>query len=303
MRRFEGLWPVMLTAFQEDGGLDLAGVDALVDFYLEGGSHGLFAVCQSSEMFFLDDDERLQLARRVVEHVARRVPVVATATFGGAVAAQAAFVRRMADTGVDAVIVLPNQFAVPDEGEHDLRPRLEQLLAETGDIPLGLYECPQPYHRLLSPDIVACAAATGRFRYIKDTARDPTRIEPKAQAAAGSPMALFNAAVGSALVSLRHGAAGVSPVAANIYPDLFAWLCNNVDHPRANWLQSRLTVMDAVVKLKYPQSAKRYLATRPGMPIGTRTRIAEHDWDGYDDLVQGALSDMVAGVRARVDAT
>ena len=49
----------MLTAFQEDGGLDLAGADALVDFYLEGGSHGLFAVCQSSEMFFLDDDERL----------------------------------------------------------------------------------------------------------------------------------------------------------------------------------------------------------------------------------------------------
>ena len=49
----------MLTAFQEDGGLDLAGVDALVDFYLEGGSHGLFAVCQSSEKFFLDDDERL----------------------------------------------------------------------------------------------------------------------------------------------------------------------------------------------------------------------------------------------------
>ena len=40
---------MMLTAFQEDGGLDLAGVDALVDFYLEGGSHGLFAVCQSSD--------------------------------------------------------------------------------------------------------------------------------------------------------------------------------------------------------------------------------------------------------------
>ena len=70
-------------------------------------------------------------------------------------AAQVSFVRRMADTGVDTVIVLPNQLAVPDEGEHDLRPRLERLLAETGDIPLGLYECPQPYHRLLSPDMVA----------------------------------------------------------------------------------------------------------------------------------------------------
>ena len=43
---FSGLWPVMLTAFEEDGSLDLPGVDALVDFYLEGGSGGLFAVCQ-----------------------------------------------------------------------------------------------------------------------------------------------------------------------------------------------------------------------------------------------------------------
>jgi len=37
-KEFSGLWPVMLTAFQDDGSLDLPGVDALVDFYLAAGS-------------------------------------------------------------------------------------------------------------------------------------------------------------------------------------------------------------------------------------------------------------------------
>lgn len=297
--QFEGLWPVMLTAFGDDGRIDGEGVDALVDFYLDGGATGLFAVCQSSEMFDLSDDERLQLARRVVARTAGRAPVVATGTFGGPVAQQAALVRRMAGTGVDAVVVLPNQLCASGEGEDALRPRLEELVAATEPVPLGLYECPQPYHRVLSPDLVAWAAGTGRFRYLKDTSRDPARIAPKVRAVAGSGLALFNAATSSALPSLRLGAAGLSPVAANLYPDLFAWLCAHPGDGRAPRLQRRLTLMDAVVKLKYPQSAKRYLAQQ-GVPIGPRTRVGEHGYDGYDDLIFGALRETVAEVRAEL---
>lgn len=297
--RFEGLWPVMLTAFGDDGPIDWKGIDALVEFYLDGGCHGLFAVCQSSEMFDLRDDERLALARRVVARAAGRVPVVATGTFGGPVAQQAAFVRRMADTGVDAVVALPNQLSAPADAETVLRTALEALAAATDPVPLGLYECPQPYHRNLSPELVAWAAASGRFTYMKDTNRDPAKIAPKVRAAQGSRLAVFNAATSSALPSLHLGVAGLSPVAANLYPDLFAWLCAHPGDGKAPWLQRRLTLMDAVVKLKYPQSAKRHLAQQ-GVPIGLRTRVGEHTYDGYDDLIFGALRETVAEVRAEL---
>ena len=53
--------------------------------YISSGCVGLFACCQSSEMFYLSPDERLQLAKHVVETAAGRVAVVASGTFGGSV--------------------------------------------------------------------------------------------------------------------------------------------------------------------------------------------------------------------------
>ncbi|MEC8989982.1 MAG: dihydrodipicolinate synthase family protein [Candidatus Latescibacterota bacterium] len=287
---YHGLWPVMLTAFDDEGALDLAGIDALTDFYLEQGSTGLFAVCQSSEMFDLSDEERLQLAQRVTERVAGRVPVVAVGTFGGPLTWQAQFMRRMSDTGVDGVVILPNQLVGPDDDEPPLQAALEQLLEATESIQLGLYECPQPYHRNLSPQLLGWAAATGRFAYMKDTDRAPDRIHPKIQSVKGTDLRMFNAATISALLSLQMGVAGLSPVAANCYPELFAWLCaHHSDEPvKAERLQHRLASLDAAVKLKYPQSAKRHLHRR-GLPIGSRCRVAEHDFDGYDDLLLTSL--------------
>ncbi len=64
-------------------------------------------------------------------------------------------------------------------------------------------------------------------------------------------------------------------------------------------MQRRLTLLDSVVKLKYPQSAKHYLA-REGLPIGPRTRVGEHSRDGYDELIQDALRQTVSEVRAEL---
>lgn len=291
----------MLTAFDDDGGLDLDGVDALTDFYLNQGSSGLFAVCQSSEMYDLTDEERLQLAQRVVERTAGRVPVVAVGTFGGPIAWQAQFVRRMADTGVDGVVILPNQLVGAESDEIPLQAALEQLLEATGQIELGLYECPKPYHRNLSPALLGWAANTGRFVYMKDTDRAPDRIHPKVQATKDTELRMFNAATISALPSLQMGVAGLSPVAANCYPELFAWLCaHHADEPeKAERLQHRLAALDAAVKLKYPQSAKRHLHRR-GLPITDRCRVEEHDFDGYDDLLLTSLLVQVDEAKAEL---
>ena len=219
-----GLYPVMLTAFHDDGEIDWPGVDALTDWYIENGSTGLFAVCLSSEMNDLADYERLALARRVVGRAAGRAAVVATGTFGGLIETQAAFVRAMAETGVDAVVAIPSQLAAREEDERVLENRLAQLMALTGDIPLGLYECPAPYHRFLSPALLGRLAHTGRFIYHKDTCSDAGPIREKLTAIAGTPMGFFNANTPTALDSLEWGAVGLSPIGANYYPQLYVRL-------------------------------------------------------------------------------
>ena len=46
----DGVWPVVLTPFREDGGLDMPAYRALLEYYIGNGVAGLFAVCMSSEL-------------------------------------------------------------------------------------------------------------------------------------------------------------------------------------------------------------------------------------------------------------
>ncbi|MEA2063305.1 MAG: dihydrodipicolinate synthase family protein, partial [Gemmatimonadota bacterium] len=73
-----GVWPVMITPFTDSDKIDYAVLEEMIEWYLERGVDGLFAVCKSSEMYFLTLEERLELARFVRQRVAGRVPVVAS---------------------------------------------------------------------------------------------------------------------------------------------------------------------------------------------------------------------------------
>ena len=70
------MWPVMLTPFTERGEVDYDGLEKLIEFYEEGGSDGLFATCQSSEIFYLSLEERTKIASFVKKHA--HIPVIAS---------------------------------------------------------------------------------------------------------------------------------------------------------------------------------------------------------------------------------
>lgn len=271
-----GVWPVMLTPFTQARAIDWAGVDALTDWYLEAGVAGLFSVCLSSEMYELTADERLDLARRVTRRVAHAVPVVATGTFGGPIAEQALFVRKMADTGVDAVVATACQIAQQADDDACWQANAETLLALTGSIPLGLYECPQPYHRLLTPALTAWASATGRFHFLKDTSCDLAAISAKLGALQTGSLKLFNAHLPTLLASLDAGGDGYCGIAANFVPTLPVWLCANfrAQPALAARLQRFLDIVHSIVHLKYPASAKAYLALS-GLKIGSTCRVPQ----------------------------
>ena len=47
-----GIWPTMITPFSANGTIDYEGLEYLIEWYIREQVSGLFAVCQSSEMFF-----------------------------------------------------------------------------------------------------------------------------------------------------------------------------------------------------------------------------------------------------------
>lgn len=168
MERFrDGVWPVMLTPLQEDGRLDMAGLEALVAWYIAQGCDGLFAVCQSSEMFFLSLEERVALARAAVRWSAGRVPVVVSGHISQSMQDQARELCAMADCGADAVVLVSNRLvSSPEDDDAVLIANLRALLrALPSDMPLGFYECPYPFKRLLSPQVLRFSWTAGGFPF------------------------------------------------------------------------------------------------------------------------------------------
>lgn len=272
----KGFIPVMLTPFTNTGKIDFDALTGLTEFYLQAGAAGLFANCLSSEMFELDDDERIQLVNHVVKITNGAVPVVATGTFGGPIEDQADFMKEIYDCGVQAVIAITGLLAGQDEPNAIFNGRVEQLLQLTNNIPMGFYECPVPYKRLLSANQLKQFVSTGRVIYHKDTCLDIEQIKAKLQAGQGYPaFGLYDAYMAHAVESLKAGSAGLSCIQGNYFPELIVWLCDNYADASLAGEVSRVQEffiqnMDVMHEV-YPTVAKYYLQKR-GLNINTYTR-------------------------------
>lgn len=273
-----GVWPVMLTPFTDENKVDYDALGKLVDWYIENGVAGLFADCQSSEMFFLTLEERLEIARFVKERSDGRVPVVASGHVSDSISDQAEELNAVAETGVDAVILLTNRLAQREESDEIWLDRLKMLLAELPeDLALGFYECPYPYKRIISPELLKWCADTGRFYFIKDTSCSIENISRKLECVKGSRLKLFNANSSTLLETLRLGGSGFSGVMANFHADLYVWLCEHYQEEpeKARILADFLTVTSMIERQVYPVNAK-YCQKKLGnfQSLHTRTKEA-----------------------------
>lgn len=273
--------PVMITPFTDKLEIDYNMLAGLIEFYLAAGVKGLFANCLSSEMFSITSSERLQLTQFVVKQVNGRVPVVATGSFGSTLTEKAAFIKQIYDTGVSGVILITSHFGALSDTEQHLLKNIETVLQQTGNIPLGLYECPAPYKRILSAELFGRLMQTGRFIYHKDTCLDVVQIKNKLQQIpANTVMEFYDAHTPNALQSLQAGAKGMSAISGNFYPEIMVWLCNNASNPNAQhavqWMQEELNKVDPLIHVAYPLSAKYFLHKR-GLPLHIISRTAVLD--------------------------
>ncbi|MEO6916737.1 MAG: dihydrodipicolinate synthase family protein, partial [Chitinophagaceae bacterium] len=272
--------PVMITPFSLKAKVDLDAVSRLVDFYLAAGVRGFFANCLSSEMYSLSEDERLELTKHIVKYVKGRVPVVATGSFGLTIEDKADFTKRIYDTGIDAVILITGHFANVDDSDEILLKNFSKMFRLTGDIPMGLYECPAPYKRTLGAGVFRELLDSDRLVYHKDTSIELDQVRAKIEMIGDKKLEFYDAHTPNAMYSLQMGARGMSSISGNFYPEILVWMCSNANDPDkiedVKWLQSELTRVDPMIHQAYPMSAKYFLQKR-GLPVRTisRTHVLE----------------------------
>ena len=276
MKFRDGVYPTMITPYK-NGSIDYDAVRKLVEFYIAKGCTGIFAVCQSSEMYFLSLSEKVKLARTVVEQAAGRVTVVASGHNSDALEAQVEEADCISETGIDGFVLVSNRFDLHNDGDDVWIENAEKFLEKANKtIPLGIYECPKPYKRLLTPRILDWVISKGRFAFIKDTCCDPNLLTERISQLKGSGCKLFNANAQTLLGSLRDGGNGYSGIMANFHPDLLTWLYDNFNtRPvEAQYLSDVLSMAAFTEGPAYPCTAKYYL-NMEGITMDTFARSAD----------------------------
>lgn len=265
-----GAYPTMITPYAKDGSIDLETVKKYVHWYYEKGCAGIFSVCQSSEIMYLTVEERVLLNKTVYNEVQkinnankRKMTVVSSGHVADSIKDQADELNKIIESGTDALILITNRLDPSNEGDDVWIENANKLLSLLPhDVSLGLYECPMPYKRLVSPKILNWCLDVGRFYFMKDTCCDASVIKERLEILKGSNFKLLNANCQTLLSSLRDGGAGYCGIMCNYHPELYVWLCENYnkDPKKAELIQSLIgTVGFTEVGIPYPLTAKYHM--------------------------------------------
>ena len=266
---YKGIWPVLITPYNDDLSIDVNGYGKLLEWYLTFNIGGLYANCQSSEMSELTNEERLLLASEAVKITNGKVPVVATGNFGENVKEHIEFIKRVADTGVDVVMLTVPTFHNNDE-------ELEKYyltIAEKVDVKLGIYECPVPRSYNLGLPLITTLAKSGRFFAYKETQCELEKMKSIIEITKDTPFSYLQANVPYMLETIKLGAAGSMNIAANWLPDLEVEIYNSAlnNNSRADELNTVLCGMEMAQRSIHPMGVK-YLISKRGVPIKPLTR-------------------------------
>jgi 4-hydroxy-tetrahydrodipicolinate synthase len=104
-----GVFPIVVTPFHDDGSIDYASLDRLVDHLLEQGAHGLGLFGNASEGYTLAASERVEMLKRIGKRVDGKVPLVVSSGSTGTDSAVELSVQAR-DLGAAALMVLPPVF-------------------------------------------------------------------------------------------------------------------------------------------------------------------------------------------------
>ena len=264
------IFTTMITPYTADGKVDYDTAIKYVNWYFENGLSGIFAICQSSEIFWLSLEERLTLNQKVYAHAkalekssGKQFTVLSSGHISESLEDQIKELNAVWKSGTDALILITNRLDPHNEGDDVFISNAEKIIAALpNDVKLGLYECPYPYKRLVTPKILNWCLSTGKFYYMKDTSCDAEIMAERCRQLKGSQFKLLNANCQTLLESMRNGGDGYCGIMCNYHPRLYAWLADNYESNAqdAALVQSVIGSLGFTeVGLPYPLTAKYHM--------------------------------------------
>ncbi|MFZ6725881.1 4-hydroxy-tetrahydrodipicolinate synthase [Undibacterium sp. MH2W] len=220
MTKIQGSLVAIVTPMHADGSLDLPCLRKLIDWHIAEGTDGIVIVGTTGESPTVSPEEHCELIRVAVEHVNKRVPVIAGS--GGNSTAEAIALTTFAkDIGADASLqVVPYYNRPTQEGMY----QHFKKIAESVDIPVILYNVPgrtvadmsnETIVRLAHvPGIIGVKDATGNIGRGIDLIRS---VPPE--------FAVYSGDDATAMALMFCGGKGNISVTANVAPKAMHEMC------------------------------------------------------------------------------
>lgn len=280
---FKGSLTALVTPFLPGGALDEKGLERLVNWQIDEGSHGLVPVGTTGESPTLTHEEHKLVVSQCVAITNRRVPIIAGAGSNNTVEA-IDFSQHAQQAGADAVLVVTPYYNKPNqEGLY----RHFKAVNDAIDIPIIIYNIPprsvvdmsvETMQRLFND----CANIVG----VKDATASVTRVSDQ-RLAMGNKFIQLSGEDGSAIGYMAHGGHGCISVASNVAPALcsqFQEACLSGDYAKALELQDKLYPLHSALFIEPNPAPSKYALSLlnicsdelrlPMVPISDATRTA-----------------------------
>jgi dihydrodipicolinate synthase/N-acetylneuraminate lyase len=199
-----GIFPILLTPFDDAGRIDEESLLSEVDFNLKAGVHGL-GLALGSEFLKLTEAERQRVTKLVVDHVRGRVPVVVNTGAQSNVVA-ALYSRQAEELGAAAVMCMPPSMGVSGS---EMRSYFKAI-SDAVRVPVFIQDT--SYVTVPAGVIRQIAEESERVRYAKiESPPNPLRVQ-ECVAQAGRLVTVFGGSAGTYFIEeLRRGGVGTMP--------------------------------------------------------------------------------------------
>ncbi len=282
MKKLYGVTTAMVTPFDAQGAVDLDKVEALTEFLISKGVHGLFPLGTTGEMVRLSEEERMAVAETVVRQAAGRVVVYIHA---GAMTQEATIrlAQHAQRIGADGVgVVTPMFLGASDRELEAYYVAVANSLPQ--DFPVYLYNIPQCSANDLKAEVAArvaeqCTNVVG----VKYSWPDFLRTDEYLRINGGG-FAVMQGADRLMLPALAQGCDGVISGVSCVYPEPFVAVYDAYqrgDLERARTLQRTATAYCEVLRsgsnMSYFKEALRLRGIDAGVMRAPQLDLQPHE--------------------------
>jgi len=179
---FTGVHTPVITPFADDGTIDYATLERVIEFQLENGIAGIIPCGSTGEFYALNLDERLEMMRFIASKAKGRCALTA-GTNATTTKDVIAYSRAAEKQGYEAIMLAPPYYSLPTQTE--LLAHFRAVL-DAIDIPLVLYNFPGRAGVEIGYEVLDGLADHPQCVAIKESSGDINRLHDIRQRYAGA---------------------------------------------------------------------------------------------------------------------